>query len=138
MKAGQTQDIWEPRNRPVVQKLAKLLETTEAKFLECFGVFATKLEAENRMLDLARMLYKIAFEWLNERINEALALHTKTMIELRINAMRLNLSAEKIREIRESIEPRHSISIIDFPGYTDEDSLGAFSTNLAIEALNYY
>ena len=76
VKAGQTQDIWEPRNRPVVQKLAKLLETTESKFMECFGVFATKIEAENRMLDLARMLYKIAFEWLNERINEALALHT--------------------------------------------------------------
>jgi myosin heavy subunit len=40
------------------------------------------------MIDLARMLYKVAFEWLNERINEALDVHARTMVELRVNALK--------------------------------------------------
>jgi myosin heavy subunit len=88
VKAGTTSDSWEPRSRPVVHKICRLLETTEAKFMEVYGSFPSKLEAENRMLDLARMLYKIAFEWLNERINESLGIHTRTMVELRIETLR--------------------------------------------------
>jgi hypothetical protein len=137
--AGQAGDAWEPRSRPVIHKISRLLETTEAKFNESFGVFSSKHEAESRMVDLARMLYKIAFEWLNERINEALDIHARTMVELRVNTIRQTaVTKDPVKVLRTRLEPKYKITILDFPGYTSENSLGAFSTNVAIEALNYY
>lgn len=34
--------------------------------------------------------------------------------------------------------PSHTISVVDFPGFSREKSMGSFTTNIAVESLNYY
>ncbi|CAG9321528.1 unnamed protein product [Blepharisma stoltei] len=131
-----------PRHRVAVQKVCRLLGTTEEKFNENFSNSGSKYEAESRMNDLARYIYNLAFDWLVIKINEQLGLKAKSFVEKRVLNELKNLSAknkkEKSEDLFEKCRKMYTISIVDFPGFRNYETLGGFCSNLAFECLNFY
>lgn len=131
----------EPRNRSLLKKLAKLLGIQENAFINNFRQFKSKKECEDRCKDLARFLYLQAFKWLNKKINHKLAQISKDLVQYRKNKIISNsdsMTDEAKNIFLNECTSKYCITILDFPGFTKEKSLGGLGINLAFESLNYY
>ena len=133
-------DKIEPKTRSFIKKNCKFLGIQESFFIEKFFEFSDKDLCNRRAKDLARFLYEKAFVWLNRKINEKLDGFMKSCVKARKNLLTkdLDLTKEDRKIIKLELQPRYKISILDFPGFTKEKTLGGLSVNLAFESLNYY
>lgn len=146
VRAGQRETTqYLPRHRVSVQKICKLLGTTEEKFNEAFADSNSKSDAESKVADMGRYLYGLAFDWLVIKINKQLDLKAKEIIKNRItyemktcSSLSLPKQREKLRSLNDNCHKLKTISIVDFPGFRNNFSLGSFCSNLAFECLNFY
>ena len=131
--------IWTARNRATVQRVCRLLGTTEDKFAETFSHFRTKQECENKMSDLARCLYSMLFNWMVVKINDKLARFSKELVDSRVeHSPERAQTGREAKNVKLQFESLYTISVVDFPGFRDDSSLAAFSANLAVECLHFY
>lgn len=138
---------WVPRNRSIIQRVCRLLGCTEEAFMDVFTGTSSKSEAESRLFDLSRTIFEIAFTWLLSKINEYLEIHCQSMVEVRTEAALAGKDTTKWTETKEkqekkslrtAFQPVFSISLVDFPGFASEGSLGTLSKNMALETLHLY
>lgn len=71
------------KNRSHIQRIAKLLGTTEEVFMQHYSGLPTRAEAESRINALARNLYANVFRWVNLRINCHIEAYSGNMVKLR-------------------------------------------------------
>ena len=111
-----------------------MLIVSEEKFLEIFQGIQHKGEVENKIKELARSLYNIAFEWVIMKINQRMNIYAEDLVRLRLEKVKKSQKNEEILRITGFLR----IAIIDFPGFHNSPTLGGFTSNLAFECLNLF
>jgi hypothetical protein len=104
------QPHWLPHNRSTLQKLSKLLGTTQDRIQDYFAMAKDRSQAYDLAVHLADRLYTSAFKWLLALVNAELKPHF----------------------------PESKISVLDFPGFTEACDLEGLVMNLASESCHYY
>ena len=136
---GSEKPKWTPRHRFAIQKVCKHLKLHEAKFTEIFGEFSSKSQAEAATEELAKVLYESTFDWLVTKVNEKLEVQSDSIVKKRFSQLKFNSKNWKTQKklALESFKGKHFISIVDFPGFRENSTLGGFCTNLAAECLSF-
>lgn len=121
---------WTPRHRLSIQKVCKLLIISEEKFLELFQGLQNKILVENKLKELARGLYTVVFEWVVMKVNTKLNEYYNESV---YKKGQVNKKLQKNDDFGELF-----ISIVDFPGFHKNPTLGGFCSNLGFEYLNHF
>lgn len=127
--------VLEPKNRWVLRKICKSLSISESSFTSQFSQFTSNEDCELHCKDLARHLYSKSFDWLSSKVSQRLQYISSHLLSQR----KLYSSSSTSSSHSDSLySPTFSISILDFPGFNKEKSLGGLIKNLAFESLNYF
>lgn len=118
---------WTPRNRSAVQRVCKLLLVSEEKFLELFQGIQHKSLVDGKIRELARSVYLVVFEWVLCKINSKLN---------QFACEEVQKNGRKKEDCKFS--SMFQVSIVDFPGFHNNSSLGGFCSNLSLECLNLF
>lgn len=122
----------EPKNRWVLRKICKSLNIPESTFTNQFSQFASSEDCELHCKDLARFIYNKSFDWLANKVSHRLNYISSHLLSQR------KLYSSSSSQNDSTYSPMYSISILDFPGFNKEKSLGGLIKNLAFESLNYF
>lgn len=131
---GEEYTEWTPRHRTAIQRICKHLSVSEDKFLLIFQGLQHKSAVENKVRELARAIYNIAFEWMVFKINSKLKVYSGNLIDKRLQLVKKIQQKDEL----EKISGVFGIAIVDFPGFHRSTTIGGFCSNLAFECLNLF
>lgn len=118
---------WTPRHRTAVQKVCKLLLISEEKFLELFQGIQHKSIVDSKIRELARSVYLVVFEWVLSKINSKLSQFSFE-----------ELQKKGLKKDEAKSAAMYQVSLVDFPGFHQNSTLGGFCSNLSLESLNLF